>query len=78
VTDWHPDEELSVLLDALTEEILSMSDHDMAVGMRDQRESVKEAAQEMRRSVAAAECGLNSPPALGSIERSHSTQKHVN
>jgi hypothetical protein len=78
VTDWHPEQELAVLLDAFAEEILTMSDCDIAVGPRGQWEAVKEAAREMRRFVAAAECGLNAPPALGSVERSHSAQKHVN
>lgn len=78
MTDWHPEQELAALLDALTEEILTMSARDIAVGQLGRREEVREAAQEMRRLVAATESGLNPPPTPVSAERSHRTQKHMN
>ena len=78
MTDWCPEQELIVLLDALTEEILAMSDRDIAAWPHGQREGVKEAAEEMRRLVVAAEPGLNAPPALELIQRSHGIQKHTN
>lgn len=78
MTDWHPEQELSVLLDALTEEILAMSDRDVVAAPRSQREEAPQAAQEMRRLIAAAESGPNTPLALESIGCSHSTQRNMN
>jgi hypothetical protein len=78
MTEWHPEQELTVLLDALTDEILTMSDCDAALAPRSQKEEAKQAAQEMRRLVAAAETGPNTPLAPGSIGHSHSTPRHMN
>lgn len=71
MTGWHPEQELAALLDALTEEILTMPDRDIAVWPRYQAQEAKDAAQEMRRLVAAAESCPIAPPAVEFIERAY-------
>jgi len=71
MTGWHPEQELAVLLDALTEEILTTPDRDIVAWPRDQIEEASDAAEEIRRLVAAAESGLMAPPTVEFIERAY-------
>jgi hypothetical protein len=60
LTDWNPEQDLSVLLDALTEELLAVADRDLTAGIGKEQQDV---VRDMRRLIAAADTDLVVPPA---------------
>jgi hypothetical protein len=69
LTDWNPERDLSALLDALTEEILTASDRDLATGIGEMGKESQDMVPEMRRLVAAADTDLAVPPVLNFVDR---------
>jgi hypothetical protein len=62
ITDWRPEEDLTGLLDALTEELFIVRDDEIAACTREMGEACGDVAQAMRRLVAAADAELMLPP----------------
>ena len=58
MTDWNPEHDLAALLDALTEELLTAVDHEVAPYLSETGDGEAEA---MRRLVAAADAGFVPP-----------------
>jgi hypothetical protein len=54
-TDWQPEEDLTGLLDALTEELFLVRDDEVAASMREMGEARRDIVRSMRRLVAAAD-----------------------
>jgi hypothetical protein len=69
LTDWNPERDLSVLLDALTEELLTASERDLAAWIGEMGKEPQEMVLETRRLVAAADTGLAVPPVLNFVDR---------
>jgi hypothetical protein len=57
MTGWHPEQDLTALLDGLSEELLAARDHDLATWVREAGEPVEDIAEPMRRLLAAADAG---------------------
>ncbi len=62
---WSPEQDLAALLDALTDELLAASDHELRASLADSGEDPDEAAGFMRRLLAAAETKAVGTPAPG-------------
>ena len=62
VTDWQPEEDLTALLDTLTEELFAIRDDEVAGCMGEMAGGCHEIVQEMRRLVAAADADPMLPP----------------
>ncbi len=60
---WSPEHELTTLLDRLTDELAGAYDHEIAACLRDAGEDLEDAAQPIRRIVAAADAHGTVPPA---------------
>lgn len=76
-TIWNPEEDLTLLLDALTEEILSATDRDVAPCRADKEILAKDMIQEVRRMISAADADLFAPPLshfVGRTVRTHITR----
>jgi hypothetical protein len=64
-TGWNPVYDLTMLLDALVQEVLAASDHDVTMLVRETGAEPEMIARDMRRLVSAAEADLAVPPAAG-------------
>jgi hypothetical protein len=69
MSEWRPEQELDVLLDALTAELLAASDVDLAEWSRAAGRPPQVAAREMRRRVAAADADPGVPALPPSVAR---------
>jgi hypothetical protein len=76
-TDWEPEQDLAILLDALTDELLAMPDREVAAWLRDVGEEAQDAVREVGRLVEAADGVLLVPPVSGYVGhclRAHATR----
>jgi hypothetical protein len=64
MTDWNPERELAALLDGLAEELLTAADHEISPYLS---ETGDDAAEAMRRLVAAADADFVVLPVSGFI-----------
>jgi hypothetical protein len=62
---WDPERDLAVLLDALTAELLTASDRQVALSVRETGGQPDMMVREMHRLMAAAEADVAVPPASG-------------
>ena len=61
MTDWNAEQDLAVLLDALTVELLATPEYDIAAWLRQAGEPVEATAESMRRLVAAVDAHRIAP-----------------
>jgi hypothetical protein len=68
ITDWNAEQDLEVLLDALTADLLAMPEHELAAWLREAGQPVVAPAERMRRLVAAADARCVAPHVAGALE----------
>jgi hypothetical protein len=66
-TDWDPQQDLAKLLDGLTDELLGAPDHEVTPYLSDAGDDLNDAAEAVRRLVAAADADFVVPPVSGFV-----------
>ena len=77
-TDWRPEEDLTGLLDALTDELFIVRDEEVAACLRDRGAAGRDIVEAMRRLIAAADAGPMLPPVstlAAATVRAHSSRQ---